>query len=298
MTRKPAALPLAASVLFACAYGALAGDIRILRDVTYRKTGSTELQLDAYLYQSASPAPVLIYVHGGGSSRGSRSAVPAFLRPALADAGVTFISVGYRLSGEAVWPAPADDVTRAVQFVRSKAKEWNLDSKRIAGMGLSAGAHLTLWVGLHDDRANRNSKDPVDRESSRLCAVVNYYGPTDFSLFRRIPDKHANSAYRTLFGYPEGQSLSVVTQKQITHASPVSYVSSDDPAVFTAHGTADTTVPVEHAESLIASLKNAGVGTTSYLLPGGNHGLTNPVSTWPDHQKAAIAFLRRHLGRP
>ncbi len=123
------------------------------------------------------PAPLLFFVHGGGWRGGDRTSVSGLLKPML-DAGISVVSVEYRFVQEAqeVEPpvkAPLHDAARALQFVRSKAAEWNIDKTRIAASGGSAGACTSLWLAFHDDLADPKSSDPVARESTRLlCAAV------------------------------------------------------------------------------------------------------------------------------
>jgi acetyl esterase/lipase len=271
---------------------------RTLLDVVYGHASGQDLKLDAFLCDSAKPSPVVIYIHGGGWRQGDKQPnektfrveheIVDALKSAMQSAGIAVVSINYRLSDVAVYPAQVDDVTRAVQFVRHHAPEWRLDPARIAVFGPSAGGHLALWIGLHPDRANPKSSDPVERESTRVRCIVNYYGVTDFQVMQRHPDTYRIPAFRQLFGNIEKDSLA---------ASPVSYVERDSPPVFTAHGTGDVVVPVEQAELLIAKLKKKGVTSESYLLPGGNHGLSNPQPDWPDFQKAAFEFLKKYLLR-
>ncbi|HVJ69075.1 MAG TPA: alpha/beta hydrolase [Caulifigura sp.] len=123
------------------------------------------------------PAPLLFFVHGGGWRGGDRTAVSGLLGPMLSS-GISVVSVEYRFVQEAqdVEPpvkAPLHDAARALQFVRSKAGEWNIDKTRIGASGGSAGACTSLWLAFHDDLADPNSSDPVARESTRLlCAAV------------------------------------------------------------------------------------------------------------------------------
>ncbi|QDT52213.1 Carboxylesterase NlhH [Caulifigura coniformis] len=128
--------------------------------------------------ETTEPAPLLFFVHGGGWRGGDRTSVASLLKPMLS-AGISVVSVEYRFVQEApeVEPpvkAPLHDAARALQFVRSKAAEWNIDKTRIAASGGSAGACTSLWLAFHDDLADPNSADPVARESTRiLCAAVN-----------------------------------------------------------------------------------------------------------------------------
>ncbi len=133
--------------------------------------------LDFYKAESSTPTPVVFYIHGGGWTGGSkdRVGVTSYLK-----AGISVVSVEYRFIQEAqalgIKPpvdAPLKDAARALQFVRSKAKEWNIDPKRIGATGGSAGACSSLWLAFHDDLADPKSSDPIARESTRLlCAAV------------------------------------------------------------------------------------------------------------------------------
>ncbi|MDF9827913.1 rhamnogalacturonyl hydrolase YesR/acetyl esterase/lipase [Ereboglobus sp. PH5-10] len=135
--------------------------------------------LDFWRAPSDKPTPVLIYIHGGGWVRGDKKEVP-YVQKYL-DAGISVVSINYRFTWQAqlagVKPPvswPLRDAARAVQFVRSKAAEWNLDKTRVAASGKSAGACSSLWLAFHDDMADPKAADPVARESTRLwCAAVN-----------------------------------------------------------------------------------------------------------------------------
>jgi arylsulfatase A-like enzyme len=138
--------------------------------------------LDFWQAKSNGPAPLLFFIHGGGWVGGNRmSGLPPLLKPML-DHGVSVVSIEYRFIGDAmadgVTPpvkAPMHDAARALQFVRSKAAEWNLDPTRVVASGGSAGSCTSLWLAFHDDLAQPDSPDPVARESTRLrgAAVIN-----------------------------------------------------------------------------------------------------------------------------
>jgi acetyl esterase/lipase len=144
-------------------------------------TESERQKLDLWLAKSESPTPLVLMIHGGGWKQGDKSGYhkEATLRPYL-DAGISVAAINYRFIAQAmdqkVEPpvkACALDAARALQTLRSKAKEWNLDPRRIAATGGSAGACSSLWLALHDDLADPKSPDPVARESTRLlCAAV------------------------------------------------------------------------------------------------------------------------------
>jgi len=290
---KALSATIALCVLWAVCCAARGAEVQALPDVTYGTPGGIPVKLDAFLVKREKPAPVLIFIHGGGWKQGNKRALPPFVKGTLLDSGISVVSINYRLSDQASYPAQVDDCTRAVQFVRSKAKEWNINPSRIGLMGPSAGGHLSLWVGLHDDRKKPDAPDPVERESSRVSCIVNYFGPTDFSLLRKMEKRHP--AYLLLFGRKPGDDPTAIPKNIIEAASPVTHVSPDDPPVFTAHGTSDWIVPHSHALTLIKKLKEKGVSTENYILKGGDHGLSNRRPDWPDFRAATIEFLKKHL---
>ena len=152
-----------------------AGTRPTLANVPY---GSSPKQvLDFYKADSSKPTPLVFYIHGGGWTAGSKDkfGVDPYLK-----AGISVVSIEYRFIQEAqaagVKPPvewPLHDAARALQFVRSKAAEWNIDQTRIGATGGSAGACSSLWLAFHSDMADPKSSDPIARESTRLfCAAV------------------------------------------------------------------------------------------------------------------------------
>ena len=135
--------------------------------------------LDFWKAESDKPTPLVFVIHGGGWSGGSKERLDRFADAnLLLKNGISVVAINYRLKrhSEGVVPfakAPLSDAARALQFVRSKAKEWNIDKERIGAAGGSAGACSSLWLNFHDDMADPNSSDPVAKESTRLfCAAV------------------------------------------------------------------------------------------------------------------------------
>lgn len=206
--------------------------------------------LDFYKAESDRPTPVLFFIHGGGWVTGDK-ANPAELSACLA-AGISVVSINYRYSWQAqlagVMPPvkwPLEDAARALQFVRSKAAEWNIDKKRIGASGGSAGACSSLYLAFHDDMADPGSPDPVARESTRLwCAAVS--GAQTSLDPAQLREWTPNSRYGGhAFGFMDPNDLksrdtrfaeflekreSVL--KWIQMYSPYALVSRDDPPVF------------------------------------------------------------------
>src|SRR5262245_53716998 len=135
--------------------------------------------MDVWLAPSDKPTPVLVSIHGGGFRGGNKSVSPDLLRRCL-ESGISVAAITYRLSDQAIAPAQFLDSARAIQFLRYKAKEWNLDPKRVAATGSSAGAGLSLWLGFHDDLADPKSDDPVLRQSTRLTCMSVFNGQTSY----------------------------------------------------------------------------------------------------------------------
>lgn len=133
-------------------------------------------KLDVYLVGSPSdPAPALIYFHGGGYLAGDKSAIKNYgMFQECLQVGISIISCNYRFISADPFPAPMQDGTRAIQFVRSMAAEWGIDPNRIASSGQSAGGHIALWNALKGEQAQPDSPDPVARQSSAVAAFIGY----------------------------------------------------------------------------------------------------------------------------
>jgi len=206
--------------------------------------------LDFYRAKSDTPTPVLFFIHGGGWVTGDKKN-PGSLAQCLA-AGISVISINYRYSWQAqldgVKPpvqAPLHDAARALQFVRSKAKEWNLDKKRIGASGGSAGACSSLWLAFHSDLADPKSADPVSRESTRLwCAAVSGAQTSLDPL--QLKEWTPNSRYGGhAFGFMDPSDIKTRDTRfaeflahrddvlpWIKEFSPFEHVTSDDPPVY------------------------------------------------------------------
>jgi acetyl esterase/lipase len=193
--------------------------------------------LDFYPAKSDKPTPVVFHIHGGGWQAGDKKMNPkAFL-----DKGISVVSINYRYVKNGVEDkieppvkAPLEDAARALQFVRSKAKEWNIDKKRIGATGGSAGACSSLWLAFHDDMADPKSKDPISHESTRLyCAAVNGAQVSlDPKELREWMPNYKYGAHA--FGLKDFQSLIDNREKVlkwIKEYSPIEHVSKDDPPI-------------------------------------------------------------------
>lgn len=127
--------------------------------------------LDFYKANGDGPRPLLVYIHGGGWTGGDKKQDPKAFQPFL-DKGISYTAINYRLTPDNPLPAPVYDAARAIQFIRTKAAEWNIDTQHIALTGGSAGACTSMWLLLHDDLADPKATDPVLRESTHVCAAA------------------------------------------------------------------------------------------------------------------------------
>lgn len=133
--------------------------------------------LDFWQAEGEGPRPLLVYIHGGGWTSGDKKAPRSRFQPFL-DKGISYAAINYRHTPTHPLPAPVHDAARAIQFLRSKAKEWNINPDRIALTGGSAGACTSMWLLLHDDLADPDAEDPVKRESTRVTAAAVAGGQT------------------------------------------------------------------------------------------------------------------------
>src|SRR5437868_4772034 len=152
------------------------------RDLEYVANGHERNKLDLFVPESADgPLPLIIWVHGGGWQAGSKDGCPP-LRGGHTQRGYAVASINYRLSGHAPFPAQIEDCKAAIRWLRAHAKEYNLDPKRFGVWGSSAGGHLVALLGTSGDVKEFDVGANLD-QSSRVQAVCDYFGPTDFTVF-------------------------------------------------------------------------------------------------------------------
>lgn len=274
------------------------------------------VSLDLYAPTTpAGPAPLLIWVHGGGWQAGTHNNVPAAAL-ALRDNGFAVASVEYRLSGEAIFPAQIHDVKGAVRFLRANAPTYNLDPDRFGAWGSSAGGHLVALLGTSGGVAAAEGTTGGNAGlSSRVQVVVDYFGPTDLLRMNldvttppgsTIDHDSPASPESHLIGFDDpGQGVGVLRANQgnpsppfpalmalVTLANPVVHASADDPPTLIAHGENDTLVPIRQSERLFEALDAAGVEAPFTRVAGAGHGGLGAAT-----DTSAQRFIRKHLSR-
>lgn len=206
-------------------------------DVADAKYGTHERNvIDLWKAKSDKPTPLVVFIHGGGFRAGDKSQIAPVLLDGCLKNGISVAAINYRFSQHAPYPAPMEDSKRAIQFMRSKAAEWNLDAKRFACTGGSAGAGISLWIGFRDDMADPKSDDPIARQSTRLtCMAVN--GAQSSYDPRWIKEKiggraHEHPALMPFYGLKPDELDTPKAHKLYEQASAINYLTADDPPVW------------------------------------------------------------------
>ncbi len=192
--------------------------------------------LDLYRPKSETPTPLVVYIHGGGFRGGDKRSVRPRMLDLCLKRGIAVAAIHYRLSQHAPYPAPMQDSARAVQFLRAKATEWNLDPKRVAATGGSAGAGISLWIGFRDEMADAKSSDPVARQSTRLTCmgVFGAQSAYDPRFIKRVVGgrAHEHPALVPFFGLKPDELDSPRAHRLYEEASAITYVTRGDPPVW------------------------------------------------------------------
>ncbi len=261
--------------------------VRRVPDVTYGEVpGYRPLELDLYLPRDSGPAPVIVHVHGGGWRRGSRRHPLPALGPGfyddLAGQGFAVAAIDYRLSGEALFPAPLDDVRTAVGWAGDHGAPYGLDAGRVFLWGDSAGGHLALLAAL---------------TGAAVCGVVAWFPvtdlaglPSDVADAGGVPDPGPQSREALLLGAPAASVPELARE-----ASPVAHASAAAPPVLLMHGAADDMVPPAQSVRLAGALRAAGAAVELELVPGATH-FWKGASDVPGIVRRSVEFLRA-IGR-
>lgn len=277
---------------------------------------SPRQKFDFWKAESDAPTPVVLLIHGGGWVNGDKSSYSAGMIRPLIDEGISVAAINYRFIAQAMEqkvepPVKAclHDAARALQTIRSKSREWNIDPERVGATGASAGACTSLWLALHDDLADPQSSDSVAQQSSRLsCAAVS--GAQTSLDPKELREWIANSIYGGhAFGFAQrGRSRAEEFELLIAHRddvlpwikeySPIELVSSDDPPVFLDYPNQKTPPVLGQAEPDPTHSAIYGLKLAEKLQA---HGV-EAVLSYPGHEDAkygsVIKFLIAKLKTP
>ena len=189
---------------------------------------------DLWLAKSDRPAPLVLFIHGGGFRQGDKGSLAPGRLKAFLDSGFSVAAINYRLTDTAPAPAAYLDSARALQFLRANARKWNLDSKLVASTGGSAGAGTSMWLAFHDDLADPRSADPVARESTRLTciAVDNGQSSYDPRFAEKIgiprPNFERHPFFLAFYGITTEEIDTPRAYKLYEAAAPITFLTKDD----------------------------------------------------------------------
>ncbi len=204
------------------------------RDVAYGPHARN--RLDFWKAKSDRPTPLVVHIHGGGFTQGDKSSISPILIRYCLSKGISIATINYRYSTIAPYPAPMMDGARAIQFLRTQAKEWNLDPQAFAATGESAGAGISLWTGFHDDLADPASDDPVLRQTTRLSVIGTTNGQSTYDprvISKLIDEKTAAiGPLRLLVGLKPGQQPDEKIYQLYDDSAPINHLKAAAPPVY------------------------------------------------------------------
>lgn len=237
-----------------------------LKDLEYAKIGEKSLLLDLFRPSRRPPGklPVVVYVHGGAWWAGSKAENPALF---LLGEGYAVVSINYRLSTEASFPAQLHDCKGAIRWLRANADKYNLDPDRIGVWGASAGGHLVALLGTTGGNKKLEGDTGGNAEhSSDVRCVVDFFGPSDLTIIHPKDTKKVSPVFVLMGGYTSKEKPDLYLS-----GSPALLVAKDNPPFLIMHGDADPVVPVQQSVFLHDALAKVGVDSELVVLKGAQH---------------------------
>ena len=264
------------------------------KDVEYANRDGKPLLLDLHVPDGSGPFPATILVHGGGFDQGSKSTNVRPLFQPLSDAGFAWFSIDYRLAPQAHMPEAVADVRSAIAWVKANAAAYHVDVSKIALIGESAGGFLVNYVGTHET------------PESRVAAVVDFYGPSDYGklavLRRDHPERFnmaslnrhaANGGGIHFFGV---DTLDEQGLKKLHAISPIAGVHKGMPPFLCIHGTKDDQVSYDQTTAFCDAIRATGTDCQIITVEGGGHGMSTWKAADMQHWKPEmIAWLKKTL---
>jgi acetyl esterase/lipase len=267
---------------------ALPSGVAVLSDLAYVTDGHPRQKLDLYLPTADATLPVVVYIHGGAFRVGDKGDAPPL---EYLDEGYALAAINYRLSQHALFPAQIEDCKAAVRWLRANAARYGLDPERFAVGGASAGGHLAAMVGTTGHVMEFDVGENLG-VSSRVRAVVDFFGPTDF--LQMDAHRPPNGMIHDGPDSPESELVGGAIQEnpdRVARANPITYVTSEAPPFLIVHGENDPLVPHHQSELLADALRQAGVSVIFHTVAGGGHGGFED----PKVPELTKAFLAEHL---
>jgi acetyl esterase/lipase len=252
--------------------------VEVMKDLEYANVDGESLRLDLYLPEkSETKPPLLVWIHGGGWTKGSKSGInPIFIR--LTAEGYATASLDYRLDGLTSHPKQIHDCKGAIRWLRANAEKYAYDVTRIGVGGGSAGGHLALLIGLSGGVEELEGEVGGNTDqSSRVDAVVDVFGPSALGLFAEKSERFRHNK----------------TPELLKSASPVTYLTDDDPPLLVFHGDNDRVVPLSQSEHIHKRYQEMGLESSLHVIEGAGHG--GPQFSDATRFDLVKEFFARHI---
>lgn len=252
---------------------------QITADVVYGHKAGMALVYDVFKPARPNGAGVAFMMSAGWFSFWTPPASRAASFRELLGHGFTVFAVYHGSAPRFKVPDAVADVRQAIRHIRANAASYGIDPQRIGVTGGSAGGHLSLMLGMAGDAGDPDAKDPVQRASDQVQAVVSFFAPVDLSV---------------MVGPSQGFPALDFAKDDAAKVSPIGFVSADDPPTLLIHGDKDELVPIRNSTALLEALKKVNVESELIVIEGGEHGFSDP-----DHvrrsQAALVAWFEKHL---
>lgn len=267
-------------------------NLQIFSNLEFRRIQNKSLNLDLYVLQTNEIQPLIVWIHGGAWKKGNKKNIPPL--PLLTENGFIVASITYRSSTEAIFPAQIQDCKAAIRWLRAHSKDYNINPHKIGVWGISSGGHLASLLGTTGDVKEFEDGNYLEY-SSKVQAVCNWYGPTDFLQM----DSHAHPDSLIVHDAkdsPESCLIGGPVQKNKERAkiaNPITYISKNDAPFLVMHGDHDRSVPIHQSEILYNALLENGIKVSFHRIEDGRHGgkkfHTSKI------KKIIIDFFKNHL---
>ena len=243
----------------------------VVRDIEYARTPEKRLTLDVYRPSiEHTPLPVVVWVHSGVWHSGKKNRANSPALP-LVHHGFIVVIIGHRSASQANFPAQIYDCKAAIRWLRANAEQYHIDPDRIGVWGASSGGHLSALLGTSGDDHELEGNLGHQNYSSKVQAVVDFFGPTDFlqmdAAGSTITHNAPDSPESRLIGEPIQEN-----KEKVARANPITYVTQDDPPFLIVHGDRDRLVPYQQSQLLQTALIKVGIESTLYIQKGAGHG--------------------------
>ena len=254
---------------------------KLQKDIEYGRAADVSLKLDASVPDGPGPFPAVIIVHGGGFTGGNKQMYVTPILEPLTRAGFAWFSIDYRLAPQYKFPAAVEDVDRAIEYVKSHAAEYKVDTRRLALLGESAGGFMVSYVGTQTN------------PKWRVAAVVSFYGPHNLMGEYRMRQRQGKepSALTAFLGITTFDKEAFA---RLREASPINRVKKGLPPFLLLHGTKDELVDYQQSVDMCERLQKTGDACELYTVPGGKHGMGNWEGA-PAYKQKVVEWLQKTL---